>query len=98
MPFEDTQLAFYAALVRAESPQPLSAMYLALDGNTGIEEVPHKGVAESADALVQGLAHDLQRLRAGAGLPALGEGRTCEFCEARGVCRRDHWSPAEAAP
>ena len=98
VPFEDTQLAFYAALVRAESAQPLSAMYLALDGNTGIEEVPHKGVAESADALVQGLAHDLQRLRAGAGLPALGEGRTCEFCEARGVCRRDHWSPAEAAP
>ena len=98
VPFEDTQLAFYAALVRAGSAQPLSAMYLALDGNAGIEEVPHKGVAESADALVQGLAHDLRRLGAGAGLPALGEGRTCDFCEARGVCRRDHWSPAEAAP
>ena len=97
VPFEDTQLAFYAALVRAESTQPLSAMYLALDGNAAIEEVPHKDVAESADALVQGLAHDLHRLGAGAGLPALGEGRTCEFCEARGVCRRDHWSPAEAS-
>ncbi len=97
VPFEDTQLAFYAALVGAESPQPLSAMYLALDGNAGIEEVPHKGVAESADALVQGLAHDLRRLGAGAGLPALGEGRTCDFCEVRGVCRRDHWSPAEAS-
>ena len=97
VPLEDTQLAFYGALVRAETAQPLSAMYLALDGSAGIEEVVHKGVAESADALVHGLAHDLQRLRAGAGLPALGEGRTCEFCEARGVCRRDHWS-AEAAP
>jgi ATP-dependent helicase/nuclease subunit B len=97
VPFEDTQLAFYAALVGAQTTQPLSAMYLALDGNARIEEVPHKGVTETADALLQGLAHDLQRLAAGAGLPALGEGRTCEFCEVRGVCRRDHWSPAEAS-
>ena len=23
---------------------------------------------------------------------ALGEGRVCDFCEARGLCRRDHWA------
>ena len=92
VPFEDTQLAFYAALVRAGSPQPLTAMYLALDGSQAIEQVVHKGVEQSAGALVQGLAHDLRRLRDGAGLPALGEGSTCDFCEARGVCRRDHWA------
>jgi ATP-dependent helicase/nuclease subunit B len=31
-------------------------------------------------------------LRGGAGLPALGEGASCEYCAARGLCRRDDWS------
>ncbi len=96
-PFEDTQLAFYAALLAPPAGPPVQAMYLALDGSRGLEEIRHPDVARSADALVQGLAHDLHRLRAGAGMPALGEGRTCEYCEARGLCRRDHWS-LEALP
>jgi ATP-dependent helicase/nuclease subunit B len=29
---------------------------------------------------------------AGAGLRALGEGSACEYCRARGLCRRDHWA------
>jgi ATP-dependent helicase/nuclease subunit B len=91
-PLEDTQLAFYAALMRAETELPLRASYLAVDGTKGIDEVPHPDVDTSAAALVDGLAHDLKRLRAGAGLPALGEGATCDHCAARGVCRRDHWS------
>jgi ATP-dependent helicase/nuclease subunit B len=41
---------------------------------------------------VQGLAQDLVQLRAGAGLPALGEGAVCDYCDARGLCRRDHWA------
>ena len=93
-PLEDTQLAFYAALAGAESTLPLKAIYLAVDGTRRIEEVEHKNVAESAAALVQGLAHDLSRVRSGAGLPALGVGAACDFCAARGVCRRDHWSVA----
>jgi ATP-dependent helicase/nuclease subunit B len=98
-PLEDTQLAFYAALMRTRSELPIKAAYLALDGTKGIEEVEHPGVEDSAAALVDGLAHDLRRLRAGAGLPALGEGSTCAHCAARGICRRDHWTPeAEAAP
>ena len=91
-PLEDTQLAFYAALAGAGHSVPLKAIYLAVDGTQRIDEVEHKNVAETAAALVQGLAHDLSRVRAGAGLPALGEGATCDFCAARGVCRRDHWS------
>src|SRR5205085_1545203 len=39
-----------------------------------------------------GRAAEFERLRAGAGLAALGEGRVCDYCEARGLCRRDHWS------
>ena len=93
-PLEDTQLAFYAALAGAESMLPLKAIYLAVDGTRSIEEVEHKNVAATAAALVQGLAHDLSRVRSGAGLPALGVGGTCDFCAARGVCRRDHWSVA----
>ena len=94
-PLEDTQLAFYAALARTQTALPLKAIYLAIDGTKGIEEAEHKNVELSAAVLLQGLAHDLSRVRSGAGLPALGEGATCEFCAARGVCRRDHWSAPE---
>jgi ATP-dependent helicase/nuclease subunit B len=91
-PLEDTQLAFYAALVQPESEAPLHASYLALGRK--IERLPHAGVEDSARALVEGVAADLARIRRGAGLPALGELPTCDFCEARGLCRRDHWSAA----
>jgi ATP-dependent helicase/nuclease subunit B len=100
-PLEDTQLAFYTALMRTRTELPLRAMYLALDGRDGVDEIEHPGVEDSASALVEGLAHDLHRLRQGAGLPALGEGSTCDHCAARGVCRRDHWAGngnGEAAP
>jgi ATP-dependent helicase/nuclease subunit B len=91
-PFEDTQLAFYAALMGAGTDAPLQAQYLALDGTRELEDIVHPDVQDSAAALVAGLAHDLARLRAGAGLPPLGEGAVCDYCAARGLCRRDHWS------
>lgn len=91
VPFEDTQLAVYAALVAGEG-RPTKAIYLAVDGTRELKEVPHPQVERSAAALVQGLADDLNRLQAGAGLPALGEGQSCEYCDARGLCRRDHWT------
>jgi ATP-dependent helicase/nuclease subunit B len=93
-PLEDTQLAFYAALMSSRSPLPLRAAYLALDGSKGLEEIVHEDVEASAVALVEGLADDLRRLRAGAGMPALGVGATCDHCAARGICRRDHWTEA----
>jgi len=94
-PLEDTQLAFYAALeqLREEGGgEPLTAAYLALDDSQGVVEVPHRNVARSAGVLLKSLAHELRQLRGGAALPALGEGTVCEHCEARGLCRRDHWS------
>ncbi len=101
-PQEDTQLAFYAALV-SRQPQadektpaaPLSALYLPLDDAGGIKPVEHVGVESTAELLVDGIGRDLARLRVGARLPALGEGSVCETCEARGVCRRDDWSLQE---
>jgi ATP-dependent helicase/nuclease subunit B len=92
--FEDTQLAFYALLMDADlgDASAISAGYLALDDAKAPVAVPHPEVADSARALLRGLAEDLRRLRAGAGLGALGEGKACEYCEARGLCRRDHWA------
>lgn len=93
-PQEDTQLAFYAALMAQQSHAagPLAAVYLPLDDADGIRAIEHKNVEASAQQLVDGIARDLARLRDGAVMPALGEGRACEFCEARGLCRRDHWT------
>lgn len=90
--FEDTQLAFYAALVGSRGNEALRASYLALDGTRGIEPIAHDEVEASAAALVAGAARELGRIRSGEALPPLGEGSTCDFCEARGLCRRDHWS------
>ena len=77
--------------MRSQSDEPLRAIYLALDGRE-IEEIEHKGVEASAELLLDGLAADLRRLQAGAGMAPLGEASACEFCAARGVCRRDHWT------
>ena len=91
-PLEDTQLAFYAALLTDEPHEPLPrAIYLAIDERKPPREIEHIDVALSAALLVEGLAADLAELRAGAGAPALGEGESCEHCHARGLCRRDHW-------
>jgi ATP-dependent helicase/nuclease subunit B len=91
-PLEDTQLAFYAALLPENASRPPRALYLALDGLRGIEEIEHHGVADSARALIDGMASELEQLRAGARLHPLGEGAVCDYCEARGLCRRDHWA------
>ena len=93
-PSEDTQLAFYAALLPQSPVRPLRAYYLALDSHKGIQSIEHPGVAASAQKLIEGMASELHRLRAGARLHPLGEGSICEFCEARGLCRRDHWASA----
>ena len=92
-PQEDTQLAFYAALIAQQSDAAgdVAAMYLALDDNEGIKPIEHKDVERTARMLVDGIGQDLAQLRDGAAMPALGEGRVCDFCEARGLCRRDHW-------
>jgi ATP-dependent helicase/nuclease subunit B len=89
-PLEDTQLAFYAALVGDEVP--VSASYLAVDRTRGLIQIAHHRVAEDARTLVAGIADEMNRLRAGAGLRALGEGSACDYCAARGLCRRDHWA------
>ncbi len=96
-PLEDTQLAVYAALLAPEADLPLRACYLPLDQAEKIEPIVHPQVQRSAEVLVRELGAEFARLRAGAPLPALGEAEVCETCEARGLCRRDHWPDGEAA-
>lgn len=97
---EDTQLAFYAALALAAGdavPGGLMAAYLGLDDpRAGPVEVEHKQVDADARVLLQQLGLEIERLRDGEPMLALGQGDACEHCEARGLCRRDQWAPPPA--
>lgn len=88
-PLEDTQLAFYAVLL----PQhEVEASYLNISERGEVREVRHEALEQGAHLLREALQSELRRIGQGAALPALGEGRICEFCAARGLCRRDAWS------
>ncbi|MCW5261642.1 PD-(D/E)XK nuclease family protein [Verminephrobacter eiseniae] len=85
---EDTQLAFYAALLGQDS---VRAAYVNVGerGQTQLHEP--QALLPLRDRLLAGIRHDLGRIAAGAALPALGEGQVCEYCAARGLCRKDFW-------
>jgi ATP-dependent helicase/nuclease subunit B len=103
-PLEDTQLAFYAALlpepggeggVLAAAPgsgeSGLRAAYVNVgEGETRLFEQPE--IAQARAALREGVVHDLTRIAQGAPLPPLGEGAVCDTCAARGLCRKDFWN------
>lgn len=91
-PLEDTQLAFYALLGGGDAPVQAAYLHVSPAGATAIA---HPDVREHAEVLLDGLTRDWQRLREGAPMPALGEGGLCERCEARGLCRKDHWLAEE---
>jgi len=88
-PLEDTQVAFYAALVAGEA---VDAWYVNVGERGQTRFLPQEAVQAGRDALEAGIRHDLGRLRDGAALPALGEGSACAHCAARGVCRKDFWA------
>jgi ATP-dependent helicase/nuclease subunit B len=95
-PLEDTQLAFYAALLPDEN---LRAAYLSITDKRGdaAKDTPtllieQPEVLMAREQLREGLAHDMARVAAGQPMPALGEGRVCDFCAARGLCRKDFWT------
>ena len=89
-PLEDTQLAFYGALVEADS---LRAAYINI-GEAGSKTYEQTDIVDSRDALIAGILDDMQRIADGAAMPALGEGTACDYCAARGLCRKDFWSEA----
>jgi ATP-dependent helicase/nuclease subunit B len=90
-PLEDTQMAFYAALLGEEA---VEGMYLNLAERGEVTQVEPKALALSRDTLLRGIEDDMARIAAGAVLPALGEGAACDYCAARGLCRKDFWAAA----
>ena len=96
-PLEDTQLAFYAALLSppGTGESTLRAAYVNLGEREGSKTVEQDDLIAARDALRAGMVSDMARIAQGAGLPALGEGAVCDYCAARGLCRRDFW-PDEA--
>ncbi len=92
---DDPQLPFYAALLNRLDEPVAQAAYVALESKTrSVKAVPTPNLTEAERQLKDGLADDLRQLHAGEPLRALGEGRACEHCAARGLCRRDEWSVA----
>jgi ATP-dependent helicase/nuclease subunit B len=87
-PAEDTQMAFYAALLPDDT---LRAAYLNVGENT-TKMVEQKQVMHARDALIEGIVSDMKRIASGAALPALGDGDACVYCKARGLCRKDFWA------
>lgn len=90
-PLEDTQLAFYAALMPQDT---LRASYVNIGEKSGSKSFEQDQVVSVRDALIEGVLHDLGRIQGGAVLAALGEGSACDFCAARGLCRKDFWEGA----
>jgi len=86
---EDSQLAFYAALLTDDT---LAAAYLNVGEKDGSKSYPQADIVDLRDQLIQGIASDLTRIAGGEPMPALGEGKACEFCAARGLCRKDFWA------
>jgi ATP-dependent helicase/nuclease subunit B len=89
-PLEDTQIAFYAALLPNDT---LRAAYINVgEGDNKTGTVEQANIVEARDALIDGIQADMQHIFDGVPLPALGDGPACDYCQARGLCRKDFWS------
>ncbi len=86
---EDGQLAFYAALL---SDDTLAAAYVNVGEKEGSKTYAQGDIVELRDQLLEGIASDMARIAAGEPMAALGEAKACEFCAARGLCRKDFWT------
>ncbi len=97
-PMEDTQVAFYAALLEGQTTGPVRGGYLSItdsrDTDGGTRFIEQARLDEAREHLLAGLTQDMERIAAGHAMPALGEGRACDYCAARGLCRRDFWAEA----
>lgn len=86
---EDTQLAFYAALM---SDDTLAAAYVNLGEKEPTKTYEQPDIVGLRDELIDSILTDMARIERGAKLPALGEGKACDYCAARGLCRKDFWN------
>ena len=88
-PQEDTQLAFYAGLLEDDT---LAAAYVNLGEKEATHSYQQADIVALRDELLDSIVTDMARVARGSPLLALGEGKACEYCAARGLCRKDFWS------
>ncbi|RYF42776.1 MAG: PD-(D/E)XK nuclease family protein, partial [Comamonadaceae bacterium] len=88
-PQEDTQLAFYAGLVEDDT---LAAAYVNIGEKDATRTYEQPEIVALRDELLDSILTDMARVARGTPLPALGEGKACEYCSARGLCRKDFWN------
>lgn len=88
-PQEDTQLAFYAGLMEDDT---LAAAYVNLGEKEATRTYEQPEIVALRDELLDSILTDMARVARGTPLPALGEGKACEYCSARGLCRKDFWT------
>ena len=86
---EDTQLAFYAALIEDDT---LAAAYVNLGEKEPTKTYAQADIVDLRDDLIGAILEDMERIADGAPMPALGDGKACDYCAARGLCRKDFWS------
>jgi ATP-dependent helicase/nuclease subunit B len=86
-PGEDVQLAVYALLWGDAVSE---AMFLSVDRGE-VKAVPSEDIQTLAQATSARLAVMFGSLAAGASLRAQGTEAACEYCDVRGLCRKDHW-------
>jgi ATP-dependent helicase/nuclease subunit B len=87
-PGEDVQLPVYALLWGAPVAE---ALFLSMERG----EVREVGIDHDVAALVRAERERLGRLfdalAAGTAMPAQGTEAACEYCEVRGLCRKNYW-------
>ncbi len=88
-PGEDVQLPCYALLL-GEMPQ--QAVFVAVDEEEVRQVEAAEDLTQLADANRTRLVNIFEALYRGAPLPAQGTSLTCEYCEMRGLCRKDYWN------
>ncbi len=85
--YEDHQLPFYALLLE---PPPIRVAYVAIDDDPDAALEPDD-LEQWRTALAEQIGASLTAITQGAGLPAFGTGKSCEWCSMRGLCRKGAW-------
>ena len=83
---EDTQLSFYAALFDEQNVQ---GAYVSVGEREGTQTINQPDLVHLREQLAEGILEDMQRVADGHPMVAMGQGSACDYCAARGLCRKD---------
>jgi len=86
---EDVQLPCYALLL---GEMPLQVAFVAVDEEEVGQVEAIEDVSDLAEANRERLRDIFDALYQGKPLPAQGIAQACDYCEMRGLCRKDYWN------